>query len=66
MTDAMKETYLGDGLYAKFDGEYVYLRAPREHGDHWVALDRHTVLPQFILYLENIGFKLKPLLKEGA
>ena len=30
----MKEVYLGDGLYASFDGFGVTLRAPIEHGDH--------------------------------
>lgn len=36
-----KETYLGDGLYARFDGEYIVLRAPRGDGreDHVVYLD---------------------------
>ena len=33
------ETYLGDGLYARFDGYYVVLRAPREGGDHFVGLE---------------------------
>jgi hypothetical protein len=33
------ETYLGDGLYASFDGFQIILRAPREHGDHYVALE---------------------------
>ena len=33
------ETYLGDGLYVGFDGWQIVLRAPREHGDHFVALD---------------------------
>jgi hypothetical protein len=28
------ETYLGDGLYASFDGWQVKLRAPRDGGDH--------------------------------
>ncbi|MGH7088048.1 MAG: hypothetical protein ACREFQ_04030 [Stellaceae bacterium] len=32
------EEYLGDGLYASFDGYAIILRAPREHGDHWVGL----------------------------
>ena len=35
----MKETYLGDGLYASFDGFMFTLRAPREGGDHWVGLE---------------------------
>jgi hypothetical protein len=34
-----EETYLGDGLYASFDGSMITLRAPREHGDHWVGLE---------------------------
>lgn len=33
------ETYLGDGLYARYDGWQLWLRAPREHGDHVVALE---------------------------
>lgn len=33
------ETYLGDGLYASFDGYRVWLRAPREGGNHYVALE---------------------------
>jgi hypothetical protein len=35
---AMVEEYLGDGLYASFDGWQIVLRAQREGGDHWVAL----------------------------
>jgi hypothetical protein len=38
----LKETYLGDGLYASFDGFLIILRAPREHGDHWVGLDPYV------------------------
>lgn len=34
-----QETYLGDGLYAHFDGYHFVLRAPREFGDHYVALE---------------------------
>lgn len=33
------ETYLGDGLYASFDGWSIKLRAPREGGDHFVGLE---------------------------
>lgn len=35
----MKECYLGDGLYAKYDGFSIWLRAPRETGDHIVCLE---------------------------
>jgi hypothetical protein len=34
-----KEIYLGDGLYASFDGFMITLRAPREDGDHWIGLE---------------------------
>jgi len=35
----MNEEYLGDGLYASFDGYAITLRAPRENGDHYVVLE---------------------------
>ena len=34
-----KEVYLGDGLYASFDGFMFTLRAPRSGGDHWIGLE---------------------------
>lgn len=34
-----KEIYLGDGLYARVDCGTIWLRAPREDGDHIVALE---------------------------
>jgi len=34
-----RETYLGDGLFASFDGWHVTLRAPRGSGDHWITLE---------------------------
>jgi hypothetical protein len=50
-----KETYLGDGLYASFDGEYVWLRAPRENGDHVVGLEPQ-VLNAFLAFVqEHVG-----------
>jgi hypothetical protein len=36
---ASDELYLGDGLYASFDGWSIKLRAPREGGDHVVYLE---------------------------
>lgn len=43
------ETYLGDGLYAEYDGFALWLRAPREQGDHVVALEPQ-VLREFIRF----------------
>ena len=37
-----REEYLGDGLYASFDGWQIKLRAPRDGGDHEVYLDGHV------------------------
>ncbi len=34
-----REQYLGDGLYASFDGHAVTLRAVRQEGDHYVVLE---------------------------
>lgn len=50
-----KETYLGDGLYASFDGYQIILRAPREGGDHYVALDDHVyqALERFVANLRK-------------
>jgi len=37
-----KETYLGDGVYVSFDGYQIWLRVPREDGDHVIALDPYV------------------------
>lgn len=34
-----EEEYLGDGLYVRYDGGMIRLRAPRDNGDHVVYLD---------------------------
>lgn len=48
-----KETYLGDGLYASFDGDQIRLRAPRDGGDHLVFLEM-SVLDAFERYVERL------------
>lgn len=48
------EEYLGDGLYASFDGYQIRLRAPRDHGDHEVYLEP-PVLKAFLEYAMQIG-----------
>ena len=45
--------YLGDGVYASFDGFHVILHTPRVGGDHWVALDP-GVLVEFERYLSRL------------
>lgn len=39
MSTAPQETYIGDGLFVSYDGFTIWLRAPREGGDHIVALE---------------------------
>jgi hypothetical protein len=34
-----RETYLGDGVYARYDGWSIWLRTPRENGHHVIALE---------------------------
>jgi hypothetical protein len=47
------ETYLGDGIYASFDGWYIILRALRDDGNYCVALEP-SVLSAFIDYVDKI------------
>jgi hypothetical protein len=50
-----EETYLGDGLYASFDGFTIWLRAPHEGGDHVVALEPqvYAALEEFVKQLSH-------------
>lgn len=48
-----KETYLGDGLYASFDGYQIILRAPRPDGDHWIGMEPY-VLQAFVDYRRSL------------
>lgn len=50
------ESYLGDGLYATFDGWQIVLRAPREDGDHTVALEPE-VFTALMRFAERINGK---------
>lgn len=33
------DVYLGDGVYAHFDGYQIWVRTKRENGDHFIALE---------------------------
>jgi len=46
------EVYLGDGLYAKFDGWNFWLRTRRETGDHYIALEP-DVLASFLEFVRT-------------
>ena len=43
MTELATPTYLGDGVYASFDGYQIWLRAERENGIHKIALEPPVV-----------------------
>lgn len=36
---ASDETYLGDGVYARLEGDMIWLRTERGSGDHIIALE---------------------------
>lgn len=57
-----KETYLGDGLYASFDGYQIMLRATRLSGDHYIALEP-DVMKVFVLYDEMLRSDIRKLMK---
>jgi hypothetical protein len=47
------ESYLGDGLYASYDGYQVKLRAPRDGGDHVIYLDP-IVMTELVVYITTL------------
>jgi hypothetical protein len=54
MTALKDETYLGDGLFASWDGYMIRLRAPRIGGDHWVGLEPE-ILAEFLKFAHKMG-----------
>lgn len=50
------DTYLGDGLYASFDGYQIRLYTVRVDGTHEVFLDDH-VLAQFETFVAGLRAK---------
>jgi hypothetical protein len=55
----MTEEYLGDGLYVSFDGFAFTLRAPREHGDHYVVLEPFMI-DNFNEFVRRAALESKP------
>lgn len=45
--------YLGDGLYASFDGYHIILSCERNGQEHWIALE-HPVLEAFDDYRKRL------------
>ncbi|MCB0359252.1 MAG: hypothetical protein KDD44_06440 [Bdellovibrionales bacterium] len=55
----LQETYLGDGLYARYDGFGIWLRAPRLEGDHLVYLEAGSTLEAFTQFVKDIAELVK-------
>jgi hypothetical protein len=53
----INERYLGDGLYASYDGFAIWLRAPRSGGDHYVCLEP-IMFEQLIRYAVHVGWTI--------
>jgi hypothetical protein len=51
-------SYLGDGLYAKYDGWMIVLSTPRAEGEHYVALEPE-VFEALLQYAIQIGWLKK-------
>jgi hypothetical protein len=51
---AIKETLLGNAVFAGYDGYQLTLRTPREHGDHYVILEP-LVFRAFLEYARQRG-----------
>lgn len=51
--DERVETYLGDGVYASFDGYHIWLKAERENGWHRIALDP-AVMTELQAYVAKV------------
>jgi hypothetical protein len=51
------ETYIGDGVYASFDGYQIKLRAPLPEGDQIIFLERvpWNCLVEFVEGLKEDG-----------
>jgi hypothetical protein len=47
-----RKIYLGDGVYATFDGCYFILSTERENGQHWIGLEE-DVIHNLLEYREN-------------
>jgi hypothetical protein len=50
-----KETYVGDSVYAKFDGENLWLRADRDGSSHEIAINSDNWNAIYDLGAEVLG-----------
>ena len=55
---AQRQTYIGDGVYASFDGYQVWIRTQREGGWHEIALEP-AVYDRLREYARSVGVERK-------
>jgi len=55
-------SYIGDGVYASFDGYQIWLRTERANGVHAIALE-YGVLKNLMAYANRVW---KPVAKGGG
>lgn len=60
-----REVYLGDGLYASFDGYMIKLRAPRREGEHEVFLEP-AVLDSLLAFVVEHDISGSPHLRRSG
>jgi len=48
------ERYLGDGVYASFDGYQIWLKVDRDYGKHEIALEP-PVYTALLRYVEDLN-----------
>lgn len=55
----MEDRYIGDGVYASFDGRQIWLRTERYDQTHRIALDQDT-FDGLLRYQRDLSNSLKP------
>jgi hypothetical protein len=57
--DEERNRYIGDGVYASFDGWYVWLHTDRENGRHTIALEP-AVFDNLLRFTKGVWKEEKP------
>lgn len=58
MSEKSERLYLGDGLYAAYDGWIIELSVDRDNGRHWVCLEPE-VFEALMRFVMKVQFGLK-------
>lgn len=58
-SDLTRKEYIGDGVYAGFDGYHIVIWADRGHDRHWIGLESE-VFSELIKYRGRLILALTP------